>query len=975
MAKIYIVRFKGEDHEQNKAHLDEHCKKHLAKARFTQAKTIKIKDELKNFPGLFIVENDDDDLLDDLRNSPDVLSVSESIKYDLDMAQSTEWSHNSSFMDITAFHSRGYRGAGVKVGYIDTGAAPHEDLVYTGKFNAYAKVHGGSFPADADKDGHGTKVAGIIGAKNNNLGYVGVAPECEIYGVKADDNLTKGIDSAAVVAGINWLIEQKVKVVNLSFGGIYDTDLENAMQKAYQTHDILFVCSAGNNREKLDPNDCVGYPAKFSFAMAVAALRANKEPASYSSRGPEVDIAAVADPIMTTSPSITNQSGTDYVTPSSSYSSFAGTSCAAPHITGLAALYRQMYPNYSALQIRNLIETNVEDLGKPGTDADFGKGLAISPWTTPVNYTGKLTSTAIPIIGTSINETLSNGLGKFLRFTPVSSGRHTIALSSSMNLFCRIYDVNYNQLLQDVSGNNNPKMVVDLVAGQTYYIKVSGYNDSQSGPFTINISNAGQVILEDFEDNLFVIPFNGDWSRNQMAGNRSAGFLSNMVSHNQTTQTSFKTIVPVGKTAKLSFDYRTSTESSDRFIVTANSAEILNTSGNIDFTTFETTLNAGTHVITFKYVRDANGDGGGNNVSIDNVTIIGDGVTVGEAGNSSPGESIATAIIVSGTIANGTLQDTKDLYFKYTVPKTGSYIFTTSASFDSYMQLLDGSQNVLAQDDDSAGSSQPKIAYTLSAGQVVYLKVYGYNHGAGKYGPITLNITPPSVGSVPGTASVSVGSPSTSSLTLNMSATGAISFNVYRSTSPSGTYSLVASGVTSPYTNTGLSSNTTYYYKVAGVNSYGTGPQSAYASGMTNNSGGVTPTTIVEDFTDGSFDPRLNLSLGGWEYDSSVGSISATVADTIGPKSVTLNVDIPSGTTSRTLKLDLKGMIFGGGGGVYHTQVFVNGILKHTFNETDVQWRTQTINLGTGYQAIEIRASSTSVAWISAIDNITVSWR
>ncbi|WP_409177013.1 C1 family peptidase [Brevibacillus fortis] len=238
---------------------------------------------------------------------------------------------------------------------------------------------------------------------------------------------------------------------------------------------------------------------------------------------------------------------------------------------------------------------------------------------------------------------------------------------------------------------------------------------------------------------------------------------------------------------------------------------------------------------------------------------------------------------------------------------------------------------------------------------------------------VTVSVGSGGGGAVPGNASVSITSSTSNSLTLSMSASGATSYNVYRSTSPSGTYSLVASGVTSPYTNTGLSSNTTYYYKVAGVNSFGTGPQSAYAYSTTNNSGGVTPTTIVEDFSDSSFDPRLNLSLGGWEYDSSVGYISVIV-DSTASKSVTLNVDIPSGATSRTLKLDHKGMVFGGSG-VYHTQVFVNGALKHTFTESGSQWRTQTINLGTGYQTIEIRASSTLSAWASAIDNIVVSWK
>lgn len=69
-------------------------------------------------------------------------------------------------------------------------------------------------------------------------------------------------------------------------------------------------------------------------------------------------------------------------------------------------------------------------------------------------------------------------------------------------------------------------------------------------------------------------------------------------------------------------------------------------------------------------------------------------------------------------------------------------------------------------------------------------------------------------------------------------------------------------------------------------------------------------------------------------------------------------------------------MIMGGSSGINYTQVFVNGVLKHTLTDSDVQWRTQTINLGTGYQAIEIRASSSSSnTWTAVIDNIIVSWK
>ncbi|WP_199928693.1 S8 family serine peptidase [Brevibacillus brevis] len=984
MSRVHIVTFKTHDHGENMLKLTRHIEKSKAKLSLLgNSKTPEVVHELKELPRTFIIKNADENLLKELRNNPDILSVDVPATYQLVSApQSTEWSHSSSFMDIQAFHSRGYKGAGVKVGYLDTGAAPHEDLVYAGKFNAYTAVYGGTLPPDADMDGHGTKVAGIIGARNNNNGYVGVAPECLLYGVKVVSSEAPGdkFDDAAIVRGIHWLIENGVQIINCSFISYWgdSSQLRIAMEDAYRRNNVLFLCGAGNGREKFsDPNNTVEYPAKYDFVMAVSALRANKEPAKYSSRGPEVDIAAPGDPVMTTSPSSANKAGTDYNTPSAEYTSFTGTSCATPHIAGLAALYKQMHPNYTAAQIRNLIETNVEDLGKDGPDDDYGKGLAISPWTVPVNYRGKLTSTAISINGTSISETLTNGLGKFFKFIPVTSGRYTIVVSSSMDLYGRLYDGNYNQLLQDddSAGNGNPKMVADLVAGQTYYIKVSGYSGSQSGSFTINISNSGQVILEDFEDDVFTIPFTGDWSRESLAGNKSAGYFSNYISHNQTSQTSFKATVPAGKTAKLSFDYRTSTESNDRFIVTVNNTEILNTSGSISYTTFETTLNAGTNVITFKYVRDASGDGGGNNVSIDNVAIIGDGATVGEAGSSSPGDSFATAIIVSGTTASGNLQDTKDLYFKYAVPKTGNYTFTTSASFDSYMQLLDSSQNTLAQDDDSAGNSQPKITYTLSEGQVVYLKVYGYNHGAGKYGSVTLNIAPPSSGSAPGTPSLTVGYPTTTSLTLNYFESGATSYDIYRN----GVRILAGTTQTS-YQDSGLSANTTYSYFVIATNSYGTANSASVYGTTSPSSGGVTPTTIFEDFEDSN----MNFTFSGdWTretrgYQSTYAYVSTVPA--VGASSSTqFTVSVPPGATTAQLKFNARCDSSKNATPLCDLQVFVNSSLKLTLPANAMNWYVdQVVALGTGNQTIKFQwnrnNNNTSYLKQAIIDSVEVKW-
>ncbi|MFP3391033.1 S8 family peptidase [Brevibacillus sp. SIMBA_040] len=633
MSKLHMITFKEQEksHQKNKLKLENHLAKHTAKG-----KKVKVKHELENIPRVFLLEDAGDEILEELRKDPNVLAVEESCTFDLNMAQITEWSHSTNFSDIAQFRSRGWTGAGVKVGILDSGCANHEDLTWTARYNAYTAVHGGTTPAEADRHDHGTSVAGIIAGKDNASGYVGVAPDVLLYGVKVDDNDPdyRSINSEAVVNGINWLISQGVKVINCSFSRYLEhKGTTAAFQAAYDSGAVI-VCAAGNERIELsDPNNSVRYPAKYDFVIAVSALKANKQPAPYSSRGPEISVAAPADPVMTTTASAANKAGTDYVSLSSSYRAFNGTSCAAPHVTGLAALYRQMNPGYSPDDIKFLIENYVEELGAPGKDKDFGYGMVRSPWTTHADYPGKLTSTAIVMSGNSVTNSLTNGLGKFFKYVPSKTQRYYISTTSSLDLYARIYDANYDQIAQDDdgAGNSQPKLKVDLVAGQTYYIMVCGYSGSQTGSFTLNVVAAGTVIKEDFEDNNFTIPFTGDWYRYSNFGFKSMyGYRSAAIGTGMTSQTSFKATVPAGKTAVLSFYYQTLSEANyDKLIVTVNGVTILDKSGSMsEHALFETTLNAGVNTIVFKFVRTGSKVTGANFVVIDNVELTGDGVTL-----------------------------------------------------------------------------------------------------------------------------------------------------------------------------------------------------------------------------------------------------------------------------------------------------------------------------------------------------------
>ncbi|WP_375338687.1 hypothetical protein [Brevibacillus borstelensis] len=198
----------------------------------------------------------------------------------------------------------------------------------------------------------------------------------------------------------------------------------------------------------------------------------------------------------------------------------------------------------------------------------------------------------------------------------------------------RLYDADYNQLSQDddSAGSGNPSITHFLSAGQTYYVKVSGYSGSQNGSYSINVIATEQIIREDFEDTVFTIPFTGDWYRwaFPVGVNDSASFRSKAsLGHGQTSQTSFKVTVPSGRTAKLSFYYMTASDVNDKFYATVNGTVIVTASGtNNNLTKHEHTLSAGTHTVVFKFVRDASGDGGSNLALVDDVEIIGNGCTV-----------------------------------------------------------------------------------------------------------------------------------------------------------------------------------------------------------------------------------------------------------------------------------------------------------------------------------------------------------
>lgn len=120
-----------------------------------------------------------------------------------------------------------FSGNGVRVAILDTGISPHPDL-----FVAGGKSFSGYTSSYQDDNGHGTHVAGIIGAKNNNIGIVGVAPGSQLYAVKVLDKTGTG-SLSKIIEGIDWAITNKMDIINLSLvANGHSAALKAAVDKA-----------------------------------------------------------------------------------------------------------------------------------------------------------------------------------------------------------------------------------------------------------------------------------------------------------------------------------------------------------------------------------------------------------------------------------------------------------------------------------------------------------------------------------------------------------------------------------------------------------------------------------------------------------------------------------------------------------------------------------------------------------------------
>jgi len=252
--------------------------------------------------------------------------------------------------------SRG--NSNIKVAVLDTGIdTSHEDL--KGKVAASHNCTD-TFTSD-DSNGHGTHVAGIIAASTNNgKGVSGLGYNTTLYNVKTLNNSGSGYYSW-IANCLVWAADNGADVISMSLGGSNNSrTLEDAVNYAYQKG-VVIVAAAGN-----EGSSSPSYPAYFSNVISVAATDKNDGKPSWSNWGSWVDVAAPGVSIYSTLPSHYNSFR------QLNYGQLSGTSMAAPHVAGLAALILSA-ADVNNSQVAKTIEEYADKISGTGQYWQYGR--------------------------------------------------------------------------------------------------------------------------------------------------------------------------------------------------------------------------------------------------------------------------------------------------------------------------------------------------------------------------------------------------------------------------------------------------------------------------------------------------------------------------------------------------------------------------------------------------------------------------
>ena len=260
---------------------------------------IEVKDEFPSLKAINLVLPESAILF--LKNDPDISYIEHQVDQQVELL-GTPGQWNVEAVNAPDAWAQGISGQGVKVAIIDTGIAIHNELPNVVQRVSFVEDDPATLIDESsplDNHGHGTHVAGIVGAKigGTTLGgseFVGVAPNTSLYSLKAMDGDEGSILN--VIEAIDWAIANDMDIINLSLGlSSHVQLLQDAVDRAYNAG-ILLVGASGND----NVGSPVNYPAKYESVIAVSSVDSRMNLSSFSSTGAEIEFTAPGSEIAST---------------------------------------------------------------------------------------------------------------------------------------------------------------------------------------------------------------------------------------------------------------------------------------------------------------------------------------------------------------------------------------------------------------------------------------------------------------------------------------------------------------------------------------------------------------------------------------------------------------------------------------------------------------------------------------------------
>ena len=308
---------------------------------------------------------------------------------------SMSWGVSALQADKYAAYVKSYTARSVKVAIVDSGVSYHKKM--DGRILSGIDLVDDDY-TPSDQNGHGTHVAGTV---------VDCTPGIKVYILPVRVMNASGEGSPSVVGnGIRYAVSKGAKVINLSLGGYSHYQyLEDCINYAHNSG-VTVVIASGNENENTK-NIC---PAHMTNPIVVGAINSDYKRCSFSNYGSSVDLAAPGDNIISC-----------WV--GGGYALASGTSMAAPHISGAAAMYRLMYPNYGSSKTAILLRSFVQDLGASGQDDYYGKGLP--------KMTGPIKPLRVTLNKSTAKVEIKKTLTLKATLTPSYAGQKALTWSSS----------------------------------------------------------------------------------------------------------------------------------------------------------------------------------------------------------------------------------------------------------------------------------------------------------------------------------------------------------------------------------------------------------------------------------------------------------------------------------------------------------------------------------------------------------------